>query len=352
MIWLTQNTFCRRLLSVPLIFLLTALMVCAAPLWLPISWLAGRLFSKARSALRCLSFITTYLLCESVGIVVSFLLWAANNIARGDRNTFLENNRKLQFWWAETLKKAAERLFRLRFTVDGLDALAGPGAIVLPRHTSIGDTIFPVSFYAKSKGLGVRYVLKRELLLDPCLDIVGNRLPNVFLDRVADNMSSELSAIRRLAQDADDTDSLVIYMEGTRFSQKKRARIVDLLRQRADAALLDYAERWHNILPPRLAGAMALMEGAPDKDLLFCAHKGFEGAGSFATLFNGGWMDTDVRIRFWRVPATEIPVDLESRKDFLLTQWDRMHREVAELNRQSQRDRVSSVEGSAELAKR
>ncbi len=350
MIWLIQKTIRRRLLSVPLIFLLTALMICTAPLWVPLGWLAGHLFSNARSVLRCLSFITAYLVCECIGIVASALLWAENSISGRDRSTFLEQNRKLQFWWAETLRRAAERLFRLRFTVDGLDALDGPGAIVLPRHTSIGDTIFPVSFYAKPMGLGVRYVLKRELLLDPCLDIVGNRLANVFLDRVADDMSTELLAIQQLAEDAGDTDCLVIYMEGTRFSQAKRDRVVDVLRQRGDAALLEYAERWNNILPPRLAGAMAVMEGAPGKDLLFCAHTGFEGTASFATLFNGGWMDTEVRIRFWRVAAADIPVDREARKHFLLKQWDRMHFEVAELNRLSQRRESRSEKETARIA--
>lgn len=336
MIWLTHNTLYRRLVSVPLIFLTTTLMLCLAPLWIPLSWLAGRLFPKARSALRCLCFITTYLLCESVGIVVSALLWAANVATGRDRASFLENNRKLQFWWAESLRKAAEKLFRLRFVVDGEDALQGPAAIVLPRHTSIGDTIFPVTFYAKPLGLGVRYVLKRELLLDPCLDIVGNRLANVFLNRTADDMSSELQAIRQLAADANDAESLVIYMEGTRFSQSKRDRIVEGLRQREDDSLLDYAEKWDNVLPPRMAGAMALMDGAPKKDLLFCAHAGFEGSASFAMLFNGGWMDTEVRIRFWRVSACDIPHDSEARKALLLSQWDRVHREVAALNRESQ----------------
>ena len=301
-------------------------------MWLPLGWLAGRLFVNARSTVRCLSFITVYLLCESAGILLSALFWLCWKLGGEPESRYLERNRKLQCWWAETLKRAAEKLFRLQFIVDGSDALYGAGAIVLPRHTSIGDTIFPVSFYAKPCSLGVRYVLKRELLLDPCLDIVGNRIPNIFLDRVADDMSSELSAIQTLAQNASDTESLIIYMEGTRFSVAKRARIIASLREGSDVRQLENAERWDNILPPRMAGAMALIEGAPHKDLLFCAHTGFEGSANFATLFNGSWLDSVVRLRFWRIAARDIPVGVNARREFLLSQWDRMHREVADLS--------------------
>jgi steroid 5-alpha reductase family enzyme len=34
-------------------------------------------------------------------------------------------------------------------------------------------------------GIDFRHVLKRELLWDPCLDVMGNRLPNYFGDALA-----------------------------------------------------------------------------------------------------------------------------------------------------------------------
>ena len=40
-------------------------------------------------------------------------------------------------------------------------------------------------------GLQPRFVLKRELLLDPCLDVVGARIPNYFLDGGANDCAPE-----------------------------------------------------------------------------------------------------------------------------------------------------------------
>ena len=81
----------------------------------------------------------------------------------------------------------------------------------------------------------------------------------------------------------------MIYIEGTRFSPQKRQRIIRSLATSGNSDALQRAERLTSILPPRPAGALALMRGAPQKDLLFCAHPGFEGSASFAKLFNGGW---------------------------------------------------------------
>jgi hypothetical protein len=57
--------------------------------------------------------------------------------------------------------------------------------IVFLRYASVADTLLPAVFLANPNGLKLRYVLKHELLLDPCLDIVGNRLPNSFVQRSA-----------------------------------------------------------------------------------------------------------------------------------------------------------------------
>ncbi len=331
MIWLSNHTIARRFVSISCIFLLAALLLALMPLWLPVLGVVGLLFTKAHASLRCLSFILLFLLCEVAGIFASGWLWLQHIALGTTQQHYLSANSALQFWWADTLRRSAEKLFCLNFIIEGEEALQGPAAILLPRHTSIGDTVLPVSFYAKTRQLRVSYVLKRELLLDPCLDIVGNRLANVFLNRVAEDMGPELAELENLAASATDQDSLVIYMEGTRFSDAKRQRVLKLLTDKGDTEALQRAEAWPDLLPIRPAGALALMKGAPSKDLLFLAHSGFEGAANFANLFNGSWMNTDVHLRFWRIKAEDIPPDEQQRRALLFNQWDAMQHAVASM---------------------
>jgi hypothetical protein len=54
---------------------------------------------------------------------------------------------------------------------------------------------------------------------------------------------------------------------------------------------------------------------------VFCAHAGFEKSRSFWEMWNGGLVNRVVRVRFWSVPANDVPVDRESRENWLFEQW-------------------------------
>lgn len=315
----------RRLATVPAFLLLTAATTLSLPLLLPAAALLS-LHPRLRGALPTLLFVLGYLWCETIGIVCAGWIWLRHH----GRQRFLDANYRLQSWWANALKVLAERLFRLRFEVSGAESLGGPPAIVLPRHASIADTVIPMVFYAIPQRLRLRYVLKRELLLDPCLDIVGNRLPNFFVDRGGQDSDRARRGVRAMVSDLGPAEGALIYPEGTRFSAAKR----EALRRKyaGQPEMLAQLDRWTSLLPPRLGGTLALLDGNPGRDLLFCAHVGFEGSSHFRTLVNGAWMGAQIRIRFWRVPCTDIPSGREARVNWLFAQWDRMQREVTALS--------------------
>ena len=317
--------YTRRAVTIPAYLFLTLLTSAALPLLLAVALVAARR-PGWRGAVPSLLFLTGYLWCETIGIVCCAWLWLRHR----RRGPFLAANYRLQYWWANALKRLAERLFRLSFQVDGSAALQGPGALLLPRHASLADTVIPMVFYAIPQRIRLRYVLKRELLLDPCLDIVGNRLPNYFVDRAGQDSERARRGVAALAADLAPEEGAVIFAEGTRYSAAKR----DALRRRYrnDPDMLAQLDRWHRLLPPRLGGTLALLDANPGRDLLFCAHVGFEGSSHFATLINGAWIGARIHIRFWRVPFAEIPPDGAARRAFLFEQWDRMEREVQTLS--------------------
>ena len=103
-------------------------------------------------------------------------------------------------------------------------SLQGP-VIVMMRHASIVDNLLPAGLVSLPHRIRLRYVLKKELLWDPVLDIGGQRLPNVFVRREGDS-ATEITRIRRLAIGLTERDGVLIYPEGTRFTAKKRDQAI------------------------------------------------------------------------------------------------------------------------------
>ncbi|MFU8817230.1 MAG: lysophospholipid acyltransferase family protein [Pseudomonadales bacterium] len=318
----------RRLITIPTVLLLTIM----ATLLLPALLLIGLLMTalpRYRGTIPTLLFVLGYLWCETVGITRSFYIW----LRYRDPSRFIAANYRLQYWWTGALKHIAECVFRLRFEVHGEDALRGAPALVLPRHASIADTVIPMVFYAMPRQVRLRYVLKKELLLDPCLDIVGNRLPNYFVDRDGQDSAKAREGVGQLVAQLKIDEGVLIYPEGTRFSETKRAAL--RARYAEVPEMLAQLDRWKVLLPPRLGGTLALLNGNPGRDLLFCAHSGFEGSSHFSNLINGSWMRAHINITFWRVPFSEIPKDVPGQVEFLFRQWDRMHDEVTSSRQQT-----------------
>ena len=307
----------RRFVSVFLTIAVSALVTLLLPVLVVIAALAS-LLPGFGGALRTLGFVTGYLYCQLIGLISALWIWST--IARDQR--YIDANHKLKHWWAQSLKNLAEFFYSLTFTEHNTAALQGNSAIMLPRHASIADTIIPVVFYSIPANVRLRYVLKKELLWDPCLDIVGNRLPNHFVDRSGEDSDAARAGVTNLLQDLGDNEGLMIFVEGTRSTPERRSQLRAKAQNNAD--LLSQVDRWPDLLPPRLGGVSSVLAANPGRDILFCAHHGFEGSSHFRNLLNGSWCNAKINVEYWRVPFAEIPTSSDQHRDFLFTQWDRM----------------------------
>ena len=99
---------------------------------------------------------------------------------------------------------------------------------------------------------------------------------------------------RALAQGLGPDDGVLIYPEGTRFTPERRARAIARISER-DARLAARAERIRHLLPPRLGGVGALLDGAPDADVVVIAHHGFDGLRLVSDIWRGGLVGLVVR---------------------------------------------------------
>lgn len=267
-----------------------------------------------------------YLGCECLGLGASFVLWLRAGPWRGGTpERFTDANFRLQVRWARALFGLVRTCYGLRVEAE----LADPGEqrlLVFVRHASLVDTLLPTVFVSGRSGTRLRFVMKRELLLDPCLDVVGQRLPNAFVSRGAGSAEAEAESICRLALDLGPGEGVVLFPEGTRFSEAKRSGALERVRRSGDAARLARVSGLRNVLPPRSRGALALLAAAPRADVLFLGHHGIESAGDMRGLLRGGLIGRRVRVRSWIVPSAQIPVDPHARLAWLDAEWGRLDR--------------------------
>jgi 1-acyl-sn-glycerol-3-phosphate acyltransferase len=325
----------RRALTIPLLVLATLAVTLSVPVWLPLTWLASRRLRAVAALDRCTLLLWSFLLFETGGAAAAFVLWVWHGCPYRElgfeRPAYQAALYRLQHAWAGGLFAVGRRLFRLHIDVEGGEAVAGPPALIVARHASLGDTVLPIVLYRAIAGHHLAYVLKRELLLDPCLDLVGNALPNAFVDRTSEDGAAQREAVARLVRERGPDTGILIYPEGTRFSPERREAALAALARRGEHLAHDRARRLRHVLPPRHGGVLALLEAAPDADVLFCAHHGFEGARRFTDLARGAWLDTRIRVRFWRVPAGAVPASTSARRAFLDREWERMDRTIGAL---------------------
>lgn len=323
----TKSPWPRRALTFPLVALAASLGTSLAPLLFALALLHDlarfALSRRPFMLVRLVAFALFYAWAELVGLTILGLVWLASLPSRDREASLVARTYAVQRRWAHALFVFARGLLSLRFEVEG-DAHVEPGpVIVLVNHASLLDTLLPTLFVTHRHGLTLRFVLKEELLVSPCLDVAGLRLPNVFVDRSSTQTARELERIRALSSRLGPREGAILYPEGTRMTPSKRERALAKLAT-DDPALHAEAQKLTRVLPPRLGGTNALLDGAPEADVLLLAHRGLEGFAHFEDFLAGSLVGTTIHLRFWRVPRAEIPDDREGRARWLLGEWQRV----------------------------
>jgi 1-acyl-sn-glycerol-3-phosphate acyltransferase len=322
-----SRTWARRAATIPGLFVALALVTCLAPLLvllaLTFDAVRGALRGTPWMASRLLAFAWVYLANEAWGLVALGALWIVAGVGPARRQRLVDWTYAVQRAWAGVLFASSRALLGLRYEVEGGEHVRPGPLLVFVQHASLLDTLVPTIFITARHGIRLRFVLKKELLVSPCLDVAGQRLPNVFVDRSASQTEREVSNIRALASGLGPSEGVIVYPEGTRFTPKKKARALERLAA-SDPALHARAARLAHVLPPRLGGPLAMLEGAPDADCLFVAHRGLEGFAHYEDMLSGGLVNGRVRVQMWRVPRAEVPMARDARVVWLYDAWQRV----------------------------
>lgn len=313
----------RRLVSIPALLLAAIVLLLASPVWLPLGIVADVVRGRFRlPTVRLLAFALLWSWLETAGVLVSASFWM---IGRSDDH---RRHYALQRWWARNLLRALRLTCGVRVNVENVEALRPGPVVLLARHASLADSLVSAYVVTTVAGMKPRYVLKRELLADPCLDVVGQRLPNHFLDRGAADSTPELEALADLTSSMDEVTAGIIFPEGTRANPSKRAKAIAKISE-VDPERVGRISSMRHLLPPRPAGAAAMLRGNATCDVVVAWHVGFEGLDTFSGILRAlSEPIPPIRFVLRRIPRIEVPSSYREFTAWLDDEWMRMDDEV------------------------
>jgi len=311
----------RRAVTIPGYLLAALVLLCVTPILLPLVVVADGIRRDRFALARSLIMVDVYLLAEAAGMLASFVIWATSGGWRAKPSSaYLDRNFRLQCRWASALFWSARRIFGLRLDVEGEECVRTGPLVVIARHVSPIDNLVPAAFVSARHELRLRWVINRWLLRDPCLDIVGCRLPNVFVDTLRDEPAGQAPAVGALTEGLGPNEGVLIYPEGALFSTGRRARVIARLAT-TDGDASHRAEALQHVLAPRTGGFVAALAAAPEADVVVCSHTGLESAGTYRAFTSGTLVGARVHIEFRRIARQSIPPDATGQAEWLWRTW-------------------------------
>lgn len=230
-------------------------------------------------------------------------------------------------WFVSGLSARARELLDIQVRTDpapeAADSLrADRPLLFFSRHAGPGDTVFITDVLMARYHRLPSVVFKDALTLDPCVDLLGHRLPHAVLDQSdADECERR---IRDAAAKLGPRGALMLFPEGGNVTRERRRRSIAKLwrkNMREEAAA---GEQMSHVMPPHPAGALAALRGNPRSDVIFGAHTGL----GLAAFPRDMWRDPPIgrtlTMRMWRVAPAERPDDPDAQVQWLYDWWKRI----------------------------
>ncbi len=196
------------------------------------------------------------------------------------------------------------------------------------RHAGPGDTLLLVDLLLRRYDRLPSIVFKDALAIDPCVDLVGHRLPQAILD-TSDREESE-ARIEEVSRGLDSRGILVLFPEGGNFTTERRRRALRKLWRKGRRREAERGRQMNHVMPPHPGGALAAIRGNPTADVIFSAHTGLGLAAFPRELWKHTPIGGTLSTRMWLAPADEHPTTPEEQTDWLYSWWQRLDQWVTE----------------------
>ena len=301
----------RRVVVAPIVLGIEISLIVVSPVLAAVS-AALSLLIGGRRPVRVLALVLTWAGAHVASVVACLLL------ARSGHGPHYAVMR----WFVGAIARSALRVARVQVTVRDSEAAEAVlsarerPVVVLSIHSGEGDSLLVLDHLLRRHSRNPRIVMHEALAMDPLIDVLGNRLPNRFIDPRGGDIEVEIAAMSR---DLGPRDAVLIFPEGGNFTPERRQASIERLERRGHAEQAEWARAMEHLSAPRPGGALAALESAPGADVVFMTHAGIPAS------FGEAWRDlahpTRVELQLWHVPAEAIPAGTDARIDWLFEWW-------------------------------
>lgn len=317
----------RRPLTITAWVVVSALWLLLSPLLLALAAAASAVTRRPQPLIAA-RLATSYFAHELGVLVACAGLWLLSGFGAAMRSPRIERlHYRLLRWFVHGLAQRVLELLGIQVapgpTAEAAHALATERPLLfLSRHAGPADTLLLIDELLWRYDRRPSVVFKQALTLDPCVDLIGHRLPHAILD-TSDSERSE-AEIRKVTAQMGARGVLVLFPEGGNFTPERRRQALRRLRRKGRRREAAAGESMAHMMPPHPAGAIAAFRGSGDTDVIFAAHTGL-GLGAFPReLWRRPPIGRTLHTRMWLAPAPERPKDQERQAEWLYEWWQRL----------------------------
>jgi len=196
------------------------------------------------------------------------------------------------------------------------------------RHAGPGDTIFLIDLLLTRFDRLPSVVFKQSIVIDPCVDLIGHRLPHAILNTAEPERCE--ARIEEVAMGLRDRGVLLLFPEGGNFTAERRRLAIGKLWRKGRRSEAQEAESMTHVLPPRSTGALAALRGNPDADVIFAAHTGLGLAAFPRELWRAAPIGRTLKTRMWLWPAADHPEEPQEQSAWIYNCWKQIDEWVEE----------------------
>jgi 1-acyl-sn-glycerol-3-phosphate acyltransferase len=319
----------RRPLTITTWLLLSILLLVLSPLLLVLAALAAAITRRPQPLL-FVRLLIAYFAREFGGLIACGGLWLLSGFGLRIRAPRIQRlHYWLLHWYLHGLASRVLELLRIdvepQIPEDVAAALERDRPLLFfSRHAGPADTVLLVDLLHSHYDRLPSVVFKDTLAIDPCVDLIGHRLPHAVLD-TSDREDSE-ERIKQVAAKLDPRGILVLFPEGGNFSVERRRRALRRLWRKGRRREAEEAEQMSHVMPPQPLGAVAALQGNPEADVVFGAHTGLGLAAYPGEIWRHTPIGRTLTERMWIAPSAERPRDPDEQVQWLYDCWKRIDR--------------------------